>query len=136
MCGLIAASDLILYLSRKDKKYSTQLTELVPKTDYIFLQDYKQFVLAFDALYIQLEWYLPFGTFGINTFDRYKTSKINKYFDDNDINLEANWGYLENGIIDAIPLYSLSLRARRIKTMIEKDFPAIISVGAIQKHSL
>jgi hypothetical protein len=59
MCGLIAASDLILYLSRKDKKYSTQLTELVPKTDYIFLQDYKQFVLAFDALYIQLEWYLP-----------------------------------------------------------------------------
>ena len=128
-CGLIAASDLILYLSRKDKKYSTPLTELVPKTDYISLEDYKKFVLAFDALYIRLGWYYPFGIGKINTFDRLKTSKLNDYFEDNSISLKANWGWVENAYFEKIIDDKPSLRAKRIKEMIANDIPAIISVG-------
>lgn len=129
-CGLIAASDLILYLSRKDKKFSTQLTDLVPKTDYISLEDYKKFVLAFDALYIRLKWYYPFGIGGINTFDRLKTSKLNDYFEDNYINLKANWGWVENAYFEKIIDNKPSLRAERIKGMIANDIPAIISAGS------
>lgn len=126
-CGLIAASDLILYLSRKDKKFSTPLTDLVPKTDYISLEDYKKFVLTFDALYIRLKWYYPFGIGGINTFDRLKTSKLNDYFEDNYINLKANWGWVENAYFEKVLDSKPSLRTERIKGMIANDIPAIIS---------
>lgn len=128
-CGLIAAADLALYLSRKNVEYSNDFTNMVSSNNPISLADYKEYVLSFDKYFFNLQISLQIGDITLNSFDLHKQMRLNLYFIYNNIDLEANWGYEENSFMNKITVLEESLRAKRIKEMITNDIPAIISVG-------
>ncbi len=142
-CGLIAMADVLLYLSRKNDKYDTMWTHNISKSNPISFDEYKKYVLDFNSCYVQLGpaididvyfmWFklVNIKSNKINNVDGNLGIMLNKYFKDFDIDLDANWGSVENSIYSEGHWFETGTRERRIRDMIKNDIPAIISVGAM-----
>lgn len=137
-CGLIAMADTMLYMSRKDSNYETSLTSSVSKNNPVTFEEYRDYVVAFNNEYVKLDvaidldiyflWW-KLGNIYTNTNDGNMGDILNDYFESNDIDLEAKWCYVENGICAEGHWFEEGTRARRIRDMLKDDIPAIISVG-------
>jgi hypothetical protein len=137
-CGLIAMADVMLYMSRKDSNYETTLTSSVSKNNPVTFEEYRDYVVAFNNEYVKLDVAIDFdiyflwwkiGSIYTNTNDGNMGDILNDYFESNNLDLEAKWCYVENGIYAEGHWFEEGTRARRIRDMLENDIPAIISVG-------
>ena len=137
-CGLIAMADSMLYLSRKNGDYDTSWSCNVSKNNPVSYSEYRDFVISFNEDYVALDvsidldiyffkWQI--GSIYTNTNDGRMGIILNNYFKNNGINLKANWCSVENSIYAEGHWFEDETRKRRIKDLIKKDIPAIISVG-------
>lgn len=111
-CGLVAMTDLILYLK---------------KTDTTDFAAYKNFLLDFNKIYVNF--HLRFSKFSfisrliskyfgrVNNIDGRMGLIIRKYFKKNKIKFKARW------------CFGKKLFFKRIEDMLSRDIPAIVAIG-------
>lgn len=137
-CGLIAMSDTILYLSRKDSNLDTTWTNSVSKNNPLCFDEYRDYVVAFNNRFVKLDaaidldvYFLKWkiGSIFTNTNDGRMGIILNDYFESNNLHLKANWCSVENSIYAEGHWFEVGTRKRRINDMIKNDIPAVISVG-------
>lgn len=132
-------ADVCLYLSKKDFKYCSQLTNSVGSScnwynDPISKESYINYIKHFDDEYVNLEWKVldKNGDVLINNIDLHMKKMLNDYFKNNNIKLKAKSCRVENSIINTdngLEFFELGTRERRIHDLIKKDIPAIIAIG-------
>ena len=131
-CGLIAMSDLLIYLSRKDTKFKSELTERFNLGNPISFTDYIDFVTSFDAHFVKLQQLeivyneIHFPT-PANNIDLFKGFMLDDYFSSYNIPLTGRWGGFEDSFSDYET--AKELRDKYIKDMLQNDIPVIASVG-------
>ncbi|MCM1316057.1 MAG: hypothetical protein NC205_03310 [Prevotella sp.] len=122
-CGLIAMADLVLYLARRDPDiFGTGVTNIANVSNPIDFNKYKEYILGFNKSYIDFHkpWY---GFVGVNSNDGNMGTLLDDYFKYNSINYNARWCGFE------ISRTTENICAKRIKDMISRDMPVIISIG-------
>ena len=117
-CGLIAMTDLSLYLARRDfDRFGNNSNKFVSDGNPIDFNKYIDYIFYFNRLYVNFHNPLPASGLPINNIDGFMGVKLNNYFKDNNINYRASMG-MRDDIWDD-----------RIHNLISKDIPAIIYVG-------
>ena len=116
-CGLISASDILLYLSEKNSKYATKLTKSVEKnkTGNLKYSTYMSYLYNMSDKYFTVGRYT--GIFGTSI-----ATGINLYSYKYDLGLKAKWGVKKNQILP------------KIKEMLKNDIPVTLSIGPCVKN--
>lgn len=124
-CGLISVADKLLYLSKVNSKYNTDLTKAViqedkfvtnfeNRADIIYCYDYKsylKYVTELNSSYFKTPKYGWLGTS--------LTLYWNKYMEKINGNLHASWGCSINNLLP------------RIEEMLSNDIPVTLSIGPV-----
>lgn len=112
-CGTIAAADLFLYLSQKEKILQTPITALaVNMENQIVYPNYTSYVKQIHDQYTKT---LPV----LAVLGPWAASAINTYSDYYGLGLQASWKWT----LTYYDMYDL------IEEMLEKDIPVILSIG-------
>lgn len=117
-CGLISASDILLYLSKSDNEYRTEITDkvMVDENGNFNYYDYISYVLNMsEYIYVTSKYgaIAPLTALGINT-----------YSNDYDLGLSAGWCISEDKM------------ESRIKEMLDEDIPVTLCIGAGKEEVL
>lgn len=114
-CGLISASDILLYLAKSDEKYATEITNKVTKEPN---GKYNYDIYMAYLAYMEKE-YFDIGEGGV--LGTRIANRMNVYNEKYKLGLKAKWCFSENKILP------------RIIEMIKNDIPVTLSANAIEK---
>lgn len=110
-CGLVAGTDLMLYLHQTRADCRSPLFELVPEGEVLSEELYLRLLQTVNRKYLPV---IPF--FGMNGF--MLSGGLNLYFRHSKIKLRAGWRIFSFGLWETMG------------RMLEEDIPVIFSIGA------
>ena len=110
-CGVVAGTDLMLYLHRSHPQYRSTLFAEVPEEGELSQELYLKLLREVNRRYLPV---IPY--FGMNGFTL--AGGLNRYFRRSEIDLRAGWRVLPFGLWETM------------ERMLEEDIPVIFSIGA------